>query len=93
MRHWRRYCNIAPCLNNLGLGWVMNLVNAKNAGAVKVKWGLLRHAPIEKYFDGGTTAGKFIGQCDVDCDIPETSIFAKFDSALASKMPSSSQAI
>ena len=72
MRHWRRYCNIAPCRNNLGLGLSMNHVNAKNADAVKVKWWLLRHAPIEKYFDGSTTAGKFIGQTNVGCEIPET---------------------
>ena len=71
MRHWRRYCNIAPCLNNLGLGFAMNHVNSKNADAVKVKWWLLRHAPIEKHFNGGATAGKFIGQSDVNCEIPE----------------------
>ena len=50
----------------------MNHVNVKNADAVNVKWWLLRHAPIEKYFDGGETAGKFIGQSDVGCEIPET---------------------
>ena len=50
----------------------MNLVHSKNTGTVKVKWGLLRHAPIEKYFGGSETAGKFIGQSDVGCDIPET---------------------